>query len=170
MKTIITTFTIIIVLIASTLYFGDYHFKKTSSDVLIAFFDALLETTPDTQYEIFDNDKDEKVAIKSYIKDHYSSIATPQMMSDLYNNGYIIQMINYATERNAHVKFDSLEIISLEESDGKECYNITGLSKVISLETNQETNYPFTGKIVLIEEDGHLKVDAFTFFTNDLLN
>lgn len=136
MKEILITFTIIIMLIGASIHFGDIHFRKSSTDVLFMLFDQLLEATPDTKSEYFENEESSNANIESYISEKFSSIATERMMKNLYTNDYIMSSINFAEKTNSKVMFDSIEIINSRDSDEGEYYNFKGTTKVISQDTN----------------------------------
>jgi len=170
MRGILISFTIIIIMIGTFIYFGDNDFTRSTESISLEFLGQLLSADPDTNSKISDDEIVNKTNIEKYISSNYSRIATEEMMKELYESNYIMLSSDIAEETNSKIIFDQIVITKKYNSEGRVYINFMGVTKVKSADSLDEFIYPLTGEIGLVEDRKIMKVDTLELFTNELIN
>lgn len=168
MKKTILAFSLIIALIASGIYLSNS--QKDSPERLMRFFlEELLTASPEKYDEIYHINIFDQVDMDTYTIDTYSPMATERMMISLVANRTIGISSEVAYKSHSNVTLENLEITLTQESDEKIYFDFKATTKVTSIDTLEEVNYPLAGQIGIKKLDDTLKVDTLKFYTIELL-
>lgn len=168
MKNTILTLILIIVLIASGIYLSKSQ-EDCPEEIMMSFLEELLTASPENYDEIYHINIFDQLDTDTYTIDTYASMATERMMVNMVANRTIGISSEVAYKSHSNVTLENLEITSTQESDEKVYFDFKAITKVKSIDTLEERDYPLVGQIGLKKMNDTFKVDTLKFYSIELL-
>jgi len=154
-KLIIITIFIVIVIVITVNVTKKSDDKNVAKAVLNQTYGITLEDCKNITDAITQGD----TTLLKYLNSVYEGQMTENGYSSIMKNRVPTKVINATSEENSDLKVTSIQLESRDAIKGSKCYAFS-----VKVETVKDTTKTFTfkGNIVLIQENGHWKVDGIT--------